>query len=432
MPRVHLPDGRIVNFPDGMPEGDIAKAVASLADPNAGEPAKDDGPDHGQRTLRQLAWRMGVGGKNLAQSAKNHPGTAGAMAASLVAAPFTGGLSVPAAIAAEGAIGAGGAVAGHGVKAGLTGESASLGEIASDAALQGAFGAGGRALGETLQFVGNKLRGFKPPNPENAGGRLVPKPAPSGTVEDEMATALADVRKPALPDKVTLPPQPAQPRVTYPRQAAPKAAPKPQPAPKAAAPAPARIKGARAPVTVEQLPESWKPFAGEVPASAPKPQLAPRVSEAPLGLSDDAPMWGRTADTAGDAGEWRRALGADEAGAKLGMAADDVREASGYVPHRRPIVAELAEMDRDYLRRIGDPRGEIDPRLLQLMGRAALGGIFGGTQGGREGAIKGAVIGAAMNPKIAGTAIYGAGRLPNADLVRAAFLAAMSAGEQDQ
>jgi hypothetical protein len=31
MPRVHLPDGRIVNFPDGMPEQEIASAIAKLS-----------------------------------------------------------------------------------------------------------------------------------------------------------------------------------------------------------------------------------------------------------------------------------------------------------------------------------------------------------------------------------------------------------------
>jgi hypothetical protein len=411
-------------------------------DPNAGtsEKPEDRGPGDGKRRLPATltAGERDPLKRAFMAGADKQPGASGALAASLLAAPFTGGLSLPAGLAAEAAIGAGGALVGHGAKAASTGESDSFSDIAKDAAFQGAFGAGGRAIGETLQFVGNKLRGFKGPSPENAGGRLVPKPKAGGSVEDEMAAVVAEARAPVPPERVTLPPAAPQPRVTYPRQAPAKAGPQPAqsrptpapaPQPAAAKPAPAKMRGARV-ITPDDLPEAWKPFAGDVPASAPTAQLAPRVSEAPMGLTDDVPMWGRTPEPAGNAGEMRRALGADEAGAHLGMSADDVRAASGYTPHRRPMVAELAEMDRNYLRQINNPKGEIDPRLLKILGRASLGGAYGGYEGGVEGALTGATVGAAMNPKIVGTALTAAGKLPTADMIRAAFLAAMGASEE--
>jgi hypothetical protein len=410
-------------------------------DPNAGtsEKPEDRGPSDGKRRLPATltAGERDPLKRAFMAGADKQPGASGALAASLLAAPFTGGLSLPAGLAAEAAIGAGGALVGHGANAASTGESDSFGDIAKDAAFQGAFGAGGRALGGALQFVGNKLRGFKAPSPENAGGRLVPKPKAGGSVEDEMASVVAEARAPVPPERVTLPPAAPQPRVTYPRQAPAKAGPKPaqsrptpaptpQPAANAATPAaPAKMRGARV-ITPADLPEAWKPFAGEVPASAPTAQLAPRVSEAPMGLTDDVPMWGRTPEPAGNAGEMRRALGADEAGAHLGMSADDVRAASGYTPHRRPMVAELAEMDRNYLRRITDDRGEVDLRLLKrLASTLGLGGA--GSMFGPVGAVAGV---AAANPAATGRVMHEAGKLPTADMIRAAFLAAMGASEE--
>lgn len=43
MPRVHLPDGRVVNFPDGMSEADISKAMAEIADPQSAQPSAPEG-----------------------------------------------------------------------------------------------------------------------------------------------------------------------------------------------------------------------------------------------------------------------------------------------------------------------------------------------------------------------------------------------------
>jgi hypothetical protein len=52
MPRVHLPDGRIVNFPDGMPEQEIAAAIQSLT--------KGDAPPQGGGLL-DTAKNVGIG-----------------------------------------------------------------------------------------------------------------------------------------------------------------------------------------------------------------------------------------------------------------------------------------------------------------------------------------------------------------------------------
>lgn len=52
MPRVHLPDGRVVNFPDGMPEADIAKALDEI---NGVKPAEKSGG------MLQTAKDVGIG-----------------------------------------------------------------------------------------------------------------------------------------------------------------------------------------------------------------------------------------------------------------------------------------------------------------------------------------------------------------------------------
>lgn len=390
----------------------------------------------------------------------NNPGMAGAMTASLAAIPFTAGLSVPAAMAAEAGLGAVGSLAGRGLKKATVGDDTPLSGMIAEAGLQGAFGAAGPPLGAALRFVGNKMRGFKA---ANAGGTLVPKQA-TRSVEEEMADVLAEARRPALPESVSLPPPQGQPRVSYPRETPsaaqpPAAAPKPTPArivraaPRQAAQppntnpvaaisealtelrgatpaAPARIRSAPKPApAVEELPASWQQFAGEIPKSAPKANLAPRTTETPLGLSDDAPMWGSPPLADDVAGEWRRAIGAEDAGARLGMSADDVRAAAGG-PSRRPMVAELAEMDRNYLRRINDPRGEIDPKLLfnvaKQIGLPTIGGLAGPL------GIAGGII--AANPKPTGAALYQLGRMapsgaPN--LARLALLELMRSESGD-
>jgi hypothetical protein len=101
--------------------------------------------------------RRGEGARSTLQLAKDNPGTAGALLAGAAAAPLTGGLSFPAAMAAEGAVGAGGAIAGHGVKAAATGEAPDFGDVASDALINGVAGAAGPVIGGGLRMLGRGL-----------------------------------------------------------------------------------------------------------------------------------------------------------------------------------------------------------------------------------------------------------------------------------
>jgi hypothetical protein len=96
MPRVHLPDGRIVNFPDGMPEQEIAAAVQSLS--QAEPPQGDLGRFGGYKRIGDAV-----------KGAAKHPIETGALIGGAVAAPLTGGASLLPAMAAAGLGGAGGA-----------------------------------------------------------------------------------------------------------------------------------------------------------------------------------------------------------------------------------------------------------------------------------------------------------------------------------
>ena len=98
------------------------------------------------------------------QWAGRHPAAAGAMAGGLVAAPFTGGLSIPAALGASGAAGAGGAAAGLGLDKLLGGEATrdmTLPQAAKTIAVEGASTAAGegvgRGLGTVARWGANKL-----------------------------------------------------------------------------------------------------------------------------------------------------------------------------------------------------------------------------------------------------------------------------------
>lgn len=397
-------------------------------------PKQDRGPDPGQRTMRQLAWRMGLGAQNFGGAVKRNPGTAGAMAAGVALTPFTGGMSLIPAMAAEGGIGAGGAVAGHTVKALATGQMPAVGDVAADAALQGAFGAGGRLVGEGLKLVGGKLKAMgkvakAAPEPPAAPPSTVPlKFTGTGAVPAARVMGAPSraqqfsmmVDAPAATQSAAAPTQSAARLVTN--------APRPAAAPpntnvqraiaealqEAAAPAAAPAAPAAARAT-PPLPASWQKL-----VKPEAPPVAPRASEAPIGLSDDAPFWGRGEAPAGTAGEMRRALGADDAGATLGMSADDVRAAAGG-PSHRPMVAELADLDRDYLRQVNNPRGSMDIRLMLKLGKAlGLPGI-----GGMVGGMPGAVVGlAAANPRATGAVMEQAGRVPYAQLLRTALLSA--------
>ena len=151
MPRVHLPDGRIVNFPDGMSETDIAQAMADLAGPSKPAEMAPQEPSMLSR-LGQAAYNASpiAAAKTALGLAKEHPIETGALIGGAVAAPLTGGASIPAAMAAAGLGGAGGA--GLGMIANAAGGNAEgpttargvLGRMASEGAMQ----AGGEGVGQ--------------------------------------------------------------------------------------------------------------------------------------------------------------------------------------------------------------------------------------------------------------------------------------------
>lgn len=116
--RVQVPGHGIVEFPDGTPEQEMRDALISLDAPAApAAPAVSV-----QQSLERGPSAMGGPGNatmqavgEIGRAIKNHPATAGAMALSALAAPFTGGLSAIPAIAAMGAAGAAGAGAGNAI-----------------------------------------------------------------------------------------------------------------------------------------------------------------------------------------------------------------------------------------------------------------------------------------------------------------------------
>lgn len=160
MPRVHLPDGRIVNFPDGMSAADISKAMDEIAAPKAAapEPAQqgDLGRFAGYKTIGDTVLRLG-------KSALQHPIETGALVGGAVAAPLTGGASIPAAIAAAGLGGAGGAGLGMLANA-IAGSEASpttargvLERMGTEGAQQAAAEGGGRLVQGGLRTVGRGM-----------------------------------------------------------------------------------------------------------------------------------------------------------------------------------------------------------------------------------------------------------------------------------
>jgi hypothetical protein len=331
-------------------------------------------------------------GRFVIDAVKANPATAGAMAGGAIAAPFTGGMSLLPAMAAVGVgsgLGAGAgqvaagqapdpstmvaegvlggatmgagraipAVAKFGLRSGLGG-AAKIADVAGMAGLPGSHqvASGLRLL---QRFTGAAP---KAANAANAGGRLV-KAKGGQSVESVIGKALDDVRLPAQPRAVSLPPQPTLPPGYKPRVVAPASH------TQVAKPATARIRTAPTepkpapkaePKTESALPASWQQFA------QPKAP-APRPSDAPLGLSDDAPLWGRSEPPAQPVRDLRGALGAEDAGATLGMEADDVRALSGAAK-RRPLVADLADLDLGYTRQLANPLASI-ALIAALTGR---------------------------------------------------------------
>lgn len=99
MPRVHLPDGRIVNFPDGMSEQDISKAIGEI---DATVTQKPSTPQQTQNPYTFAARKiMGV--------VKDHPIASLSALGGAAGVAATAPVSIPAMIAASALGGAGGA-----------------------------------------------------------------------------------------------------------------------------------------------------------------------------------------------------------------------------------------------------------------------------------------------------------------------------------
>lgn len=161
--------------------------------------------------------------------------------------------------------------------------------------------------------------------------------------------------------------------------------------------APRITKVADQPVAVSELPTSWRRLVDTPASSAPvtaAPASAPVVQNVPGIITKRTPKPGAV-ETA------RAALGAREAGNIFGMTAQEVRQAAPGAS-RRPLKAQMADLDADYLRRIQDERGFANQALLRTLGLATGGGVAGSLAADDSplaGALAGALGGAAVaNP----------------------------------
>lgn len=304
---------------------------------------------------------------------------------------------------------------------------APLGAAAKVADMAGMVGVpGARPIGTALRVM-QRLGGSAAAPSANAGGRLVK--ATGEPIENVMADVLQEARMPPKPTSVSLPPQAQLPRGYTPRTSAPApveappVAPSPnaggrltrpttpaavpptanperaiaealtelqQPA-QAAAPKPAPLRLAHqapkpAPKPAE-LPASWQRL-----VETPKPAGALPTAEAPLSNAfDHTPIWSRGAGGGNPARDMRGLLGAEDAGTLMDMSADDVRALSGAAK-RRPLVADLADMDRGYSRQLANPRGEMPTGLAlglgagvptaEVLRRALVAALSGGSPDG--------------------------------------------------
>lgn len=113
---------------------------------------------------------------------------------------------------------------------------------------------------------------------------------------------------------------------------------------------------------------------------------------------------------AGTVSDLRGAVGSQRAASTLGISPDDVkRMAPG--PSRRPLAAEVADLDQDFMRQVANERGAINPKLALPMGLglggAALGAATAQEGEGLEGALMGGLAGASLaNPKKAVSTAY--------------------------
>lgn len=137
-------------------EDEARQALSSYTPPDA--PKASAAPQEQGFLDRMLADNPALpamlrGTQALARGVKAHPVTAGALAGGLVAAPFTGGTSIPAAMAASGLGAAGGAGIGSIASAAMGNEGGpeTAGDVARTMAMEGAGGAIGAGVGGGLQ-----------------------------------------------------------------------------------------------------------------------------------------------------------------------------------------------------------------------------------------------------------------------------------------
>lgn len=489
--RVNLPDGRVVNFPDGMAPQDIKKAIGEIGggdkpaapkqETSAPAPFRSESgfrgieaigdavraiPDVARNlfnsetrgaTLGGFKQGAAAGARDLGAALKTELGGAKDTAAGVAemvkhpgdAVRALGGMAVDTAKAVPGLLSADTRrESGKKIAETLTGVSADqvkadplrafggalamvagarLGSAAvrggrrvvqgQRAARAGAAAEQAAARAEALR-VARGLAGDVPDEVVARGLAEGPKPVAAPpkprlvegvrrTAEDEMADALAEVRrdlvKADLPESVEAPPPPfsagspqppAQPRVSVPgRRVGGKAA-----KVKKTAPAPAEPTAA-APVAPETVasespvaPREARQAVGREGEAASGPAIKTVASGMPVTIKPKA----------GVVGELRRAVGSEKAARALGIGKDDVKRAAPG-PSRRPLAAEVAELDNDYMRQIANERGAVDPKLALKIGLPVAGAAyFGGTAeegNGVTDAIAGGLLGAAVaNP----------------------------------
>lgn len=114
-----------------------------------------------------------------------------------------------------------------------------------------------------------------------------------------------------------------------------------------------------------------------------------------MGLSDDVRQAFRESLDGGDLGDARRAVGSEKAAVSYDDLAKELGVDRSVIeqmmrdmtdgPSRRPMAAELAEMDNDYLRQINNERGSVDPMLAAKIGLPVAGAVAGSAMAGEDG-----------------------------------------------
>jgi hypothetical protein len=254
----------------------------------------------------------------------------------------------------------------------------------------------------------------KPPVVTPAATRVTGTGAPAGAVQVP-AQPLGQIRMnvpmtPEAPPAVAVPPkganlvkQPERPALAPPNtnvNAAIEQALSEIQNPPPATPPTARIR--KAPPATE-LPESWKALVKD--PDAPTSSGGVDIQAQPgMGLDPNVVRTFRQSIDGGDLGDARRAVGSEKAAVNLDAIAAEIGVDRSVMqqmirdttdgPSRRPMAAELAEMDTNYLRRINDPRGAIDPRLALTTGATVAGGLGGAALAEDTNPIAGGILGA--------------------------------------